>query len=151
MRNRHNCAKTGTTLKHKRHLQLFFAMGPLHYDAMNIMGPLSKTTKGSQHAVISSSRYSKLKRAVPTTKITAKAAVCIFWAYHATCPQALQTQLLARIKALHARVNKRLDLAQKRYIHNYDTKFCSSPTSIPGQMFYIGKPLLAGFFPQQRW
>lgn len=43
----HSCAMYGTQLKYKRHLQLFFATGPIEFFAMNFLGLLSKMRGGS--------------------------------------------------------------------------------------------------------
>lgn len=53
-------------------------------------------------------------------------------AHHTTVPQALTTQLLARIKSLQAHVKKPTDLEQKRQKLDCDTKARSTPTIEPG-------------------
>lgn len=76
--NCRSCAKTSTTFKHKRHLQLFFSTEPLEFVTMDILGPVHKTIKGKQHVVIITDWCSKLKRAVPTPRTTTTTVACIF-------------------------------------------------------------------------
>lgn len=42
-------AKSSNNARHRRHLELFPATGPLEFIAMETLGLLSKTTKGNQH------------------------------------------------------------------------------------------------------
>lgn len=77
--NCNSCGKTSTTTKRKYHLQLFPSKRPLELVAIHILGFLSKTTKGSQHVVIFTYRYSKLTRAVVTARNTTTAVECIFF------------------------------------------------------------------------
>lgn len=66
----HSCAKNGTLLKNKLHLQLFPATGPLEFVALDLLGPLPRTNKGNQYVDVITGRYSKLTRAIPTGHVT---------------------------------------------------------------------------------
>lgn len=74
----HSCAQNGTEIKHKHHLQILSATGPLEFVTMNILGALSKPAKGSQHVVIIADRHLKVTQAVDTARIIATAVACIF-------------------------------------------------------------------------
>lgn len=80
----YSSAKTGTTLKHKRSLQQFATTRPLEFVAIDMLGPLPRTTEGNQRNVIITDRYSKLIRSVPTAKITTTAVTCMFFGAGAT-------------------------------------------------------------------
>lgn len=54
----HICAKIGTTLKQKHHIQLCHETGLLEFVALDILGPLPKTTKGIQKRVMLPNRNS---------------------------------------------------------------------------------------------
>lgn len=75
----HSCAGRGTTPEHRHNLQLFPVTGPLEFVAINISGALLKVTKGNQHVVIITDRYSKLERVVPTARISTTAWACMFF------------------------------------------------------------------------
>lgn len=66
-----SCARSSTKYRHKRSMHLFSASGSLEFGAMDIVGPLPKTTQGIQHISVISDCYSKLARAVPTSRTTA--------------------------------------------------------------------------------
>lgn len=74
-----SCARMrGTRHAHQKHLRLFPANGPLEFVAMDLLGPLPKTTKGNQNVLVITARYSKLTRAVPLTKTTANHVATAF-------------------------------------------------------------------------
>lgn len=75
----HSCAKAGTTFNHKRHRQLFPAMGQLEFVTGAILGPLLKTTEGNQNVVMITDRHSKMTRAVRTATISTNAVVYILF------------------------------------------------------------------------
>lgn len=77
--NCHNSAKTGNTLQHKRYIQLFTSTLPSESVAIDILDLLSMTAEGSQHALITTDRFSKLTRAVSTAKTIMNARACIFF------------------------------------------------------------------------
>lgn len=73
----HSCAKTSSTLMPKCGFWLFLEIEPLIFVAMDNLGELHETTKGSQHVVTTTDRYSKLKEEVLTARITATAITYI--------------------------------------------------------------------------
>lgn len=77
--SRPRCSKIGTTLKHKRHLQFFPATRLLQFVRMDIFNPRTKTRKANQHVVITTDRYPKQTRAVPTATITTTVLAYIFY------------------------------------------------------------------------
>lgn len=69
---RESCAKNSHNAKHSRYLHLFSPTGPMEIVAMDMLGPLSKTTKENQLLFIITDCYSKLTRVVLTALITMK-------------------------------------------------------------------------------
>lgn len=80
MSNCHSCVKAGTALKHKRLFQLFPETGPVEYFAMDFLGLKPETTKGHRHVLITTDKYSRTIRAVPTAWTTLNATAYIFFA-----------------------------------------------------------------------
>ena len=72
------CRKNRPSAKHQRELKLFPAAGPLEFIAMDILGPLPRSKKGNRFITVMTDRYSKLTRAVPSTKTTAPQVALIF-------------------------------------------------------------------------
>lgn len=56
----------------------FSCIGTIKIVAMDMLGPLPKTTEANQYVVIISDRCSRMTRAVSTTGIIIPAVVCIF-------------------------------------------------------------------------
>lgn len=79
MGNCHSSAKTDIKLRHMRHVQLFPATGPLEFVVIDVLGLVPKIIKGNQHVVINRNSYSKLRRAVPTARITMTSVECILF------------------------------------------------------------------------
>lgn len=68
----HACAKERTKLRlHQAPLKLFPATGPLEFVAIDILGPLPRSSKGHLHLLVITDRFSKLTRVVPLATITA--------------------------------------------------------------------------------
>lgn len=81
----HECTKENYTLT-KRHkpVKLFPAEGPLSFIAIDLLGPLPKTTKGNQYILVIADRFSKLVRTVPLKTITTfnvATAFCHHWVF----------------------------------------------------------------------
>lgn len=64
-----SCARNSSNTKYRRHLHLFPPTNLLQFFAMDIFGPLPKTTNGNQHVIIITDRYSKLTRTVFTAQL----------------------------------------------------------------------------------
>lgn len=62
----------------KRKLKLFFPDGPLEYVAMDTLGLLSKAKQGNQFVVVMIDQYTKLKKAIPTSKTKSMTVAPIF-------------------------------------------------------------------------
>lgn len=60
----------GSQMKHKRKLQLFPAVGPLLFMAIDILGLLLRTASNYQHDVIVAYQYLKGIYAITTGRIT---------------------------------------------------------------------------------
>lgn len=77
-----DCPIIGTKLWHERKLGLFSSSGPLQFVAVGILGPLLRTTSGSQFLVIITNRYVKFTWAIHTVKIMSTQVVIFFkhWA-----------------------------------------------------------------------
>ena len=71
-RSCHLCAQERMKLRtHKSTLKLFPAKEPLEFVAIDLLGPLPKSTKGFKHLLVMTDRYSKLAQVVPLREITA--------------------------------------------------------------------------------
>ena len=81
-----SCTRERITLrKHATHLSLFSAQAPLEYVAIDILGPLPKTTYGHRYLLCITDRYSKMVRTIPLKNITAAIvakAFCEHWVFH---------------------------------------------------------------------
>lgn len=64
--------------RHQQHPKLFPEHGLIEILAIDLLVPLSKTTKGNQFVIFIIVRYSKLTRAVPLTKMTASHVFDVF-------------------------------------------------------------------------
>ena len=65
------CAKERISLrKHASLLKLFPAETPLDFVAIDILGPLPRTSKGHRFLLVITDRYSKLVKTVPLRSIT---------------------------------------------------------------------------------
>lgn len=64
-----SCAQNGFRKKHEGKLQNLQAAGSLESVLINILGLLAKSPLGNQQVVIMAYYYSKLSRAIPTTKL----------------------------------------------------------------------------------
>lgn len=73
-----SCVRNGSRHRNKRHLQHFPASRPLEFIAMDILEPLPETMQGNQYVVIITDRYSKLTRAIKTSKTAAAHMANIF-------------------------------------------------------------------------
>ena len=93
VRNCRSCARVrGTTYKHRRFLRLFPAEYPLQFVAIDLLGPLPRTTNGNRHVLVITDRFSKLSRAVPLVRINSTSVVRAFlenWAYPYALPETL--------------------------------------------------------------
>lgn len=63
-----SCARNGNRYRHKRSLQLFPLSGSLDFVAIDILRQLSKTTSKNRYVVVITDRYSKLTRAIMSSK-----------------------------------------------------------------------------------
>ena len=71
-RNCASCAKNRISLrKHRNFLKLFPARASLEFVAIDILGELIKTPRGSCYMLVISEWFSKLVRTVPLKKVTA--------------------------------------------------------------------------------
>lgn len=61
------CAMNRTSVKLKRHLQLFLASSKLQFSAIDNLLPLLCTIKRNQYDILITCRYSKLIRAMSTS------------------------------------------------------------------------------------
>ena len=90
-----SCAKSkGTSKQAQRFLKLFPANGPFEFVAMDILGPLPKTSHGKQYVLVITDRYTKLARAIPMKKTTAPLVAAAFlqnWIYPYGIPESLLT------------------------------------------------------------
>ena len=81
-----SCTRERITLrKHATYLSLFPAQPPLEYVAIDILGPLRKTTDGHRYLLCITDRYSKIIRTIPLKNITAATvakAFCEHWVFH---------------------------------------------------------------------
>jgi transposase InsO family protein len=75
-------------------LKLFPASAPLEYVAINIHGPLPKTSHGNRFLLVMTDRFSKLTRTVPlrtTTALVCARAFCDHWVYAYGAPRHVLT------------------------------------------------------------
>ena len=84
-------------------MKLFPATQPLQYVSIDILGPLTRTTRGNTHLVVITDRYSKLTLAVPVSNTDAYNVAKTFmehWVFKYGPPQYLLsdrgTQFLSR-------------------------------------------------------
>lgn len=73
-----SCARTGSKYRHKRCLQLFPAYGPLEFVVIDVLCPFPKTRQGSQLIVVMTNFYSKLMRAISTSKTSSTHVADVF-------------------------------------------------------------------------
>lgn len=59
VRDRRECAHSELLEKHRNPIQLCMACGPLDFVAMNILGPLLKTSNRNQFELVMTDRYWK--------------------------------------------------------------------------------------------
>lgn len=71
--------RMGTKLKHQGQLKLLPPVGSLKFLAIDLLWPLPRSKTGNQLVVIMTDRYSKLLRAILTTKITSTQVVHILF------------------------------------------------------------------------
>lgn len=71
-------ARNRISLKEKRPLKLFSANGPLQFLVMDILSLLPKTATGNQFVMAITNRYTKLTRAIPSSKTTETHGASIF-------------------------------------------------------------------------
>ena len=85
-----SCTRERITLReHATYLSLFPAQAPLEYVAIDILGPLPKTTDGHRYLLCITDRYSKMVRTIPLKNITAATvakAFCEHWVFHCGPP-----------------------------------------------------------------
>lgn len=62
----------------KRNCDYFLSFGPLNLMALDIIGPLPKASFGNQYAFVYIERYTKLKWAIPVTKVDGNYAGSVF-------------------------------------------------------------------------
>lgn len=62
------CAQSGCFYLHKLPLHLFLASGPLDFIAMEMIGPSLETKQGKQYICVKTHWYSKLARAILTSR-----------------------------------------------------------------------------------
>lgn len=72
------CAQDGKLRKRQRQIALFFPKGPIEYVVMVILGPLLRSKQSGQFAVVMTDRYTRLTKAIPTTKINTTKEAFIF-------------------------------------------------------------------------
>ena len=79
VRNCTSCTATrGTLVKNQKEIKLFPAAGPLEFVAMDLLGPLPKTTHRNQHFLVITDRFSKLTRCIPLRTTTASVVANAF-------------------------------------------------------------------------
>ena len=95
VRNCASCAATrGTRVRHQKDLKLFPAAGPLEFVAMDLLGPLPKTTHGNRHVLVMTDRFTKLTRSIPLRTTTASVVASAFldhWVYPYGAPRYVLT------------------------------------------------------------
>eukprot|EP00171_Calliarthron_tuberculosum_P021926 IDg21926t1 len=75
----HQCARERTKLRnHAAPMQLFPASSPLEFVAIDILGPLTESTKGHKFILVMTDRFSKMVRAVPLRSISALTVAKVF-------------------------------------------------------------------------
>ena len=75
--------------KHSNYLRLFPAQAPLEYVAIDILGPLPRTTSKQKYLLCITDRYPKMVRTVPLKNVTAATvatAFCEQWVLHYGSP-----------------------------------------------------------------
>lgn len=73
------CAKQRTTLQtHANKLQLFTPSAPLEDIAMDLLGPLVRTSRGNRYILVVVDRFSKLVRTIPMKSITSASLARVF-------------------------------------------------------------------------
>lgn len=89
----HTCAKERTRLRsHQSPMKLFPATEPLEFVAIDILGPLPRSTKGHQYILVITDRFTKLTRVTPLHSITAIAVAKAFiddWVFSYGAPARL--------------------------------------------------------------
>lgn len=74
-----SCARIRNQCHHKHPLQLFPPSWPLDFVAMDILGPLPKTSEDKQYVLTITDRYSKPTHAIPSSQATSTLIVNIFF------------------------------------------------------------------------
>jgi Integrase zinc binding domain len=105
----HDCTKENSDLvKRLKALRLFPAAGPLdvallHFVAIDLLGPLTRTKAGHKYLLVISDRFSKLVRTIPLRTITTytmAVAFCHHWVFvYGTPPRLLSdngTQFISK-------------------------------------------------------
>lgn len=69
------------------------ALGLLEFIAIEVLRPLPRTTSGNQYAIVITDRYSKVTRAIPTSKTASTHAANIFFE-HWVIPYGIPKYLL---------------------------------------------------------
>jgi transposase InsO family protein len=89
----HECTKENSTLrKRTKEITLFPSEQPLDFIAIDILGPLTKTSKGYQYLLVIADRFSKLTRTIPLKTITTfevASAFCHHWVFVYGAPRLL--------------------------------------------------------------
>ena len=80
-----SCAKERISLrKHASYLSLFPAQNPLEFVAIDILGPLPRTSNGNRYHLVITDRFSKIGQTIPLRKTTAETvarAFCEHWVF----------------------------------------------------------------------
>ena len=100
--------------KHASFLKLFPATRPLEQVAIDILGPLARTTKGKRYLLVFSDRFSKLTKAVPLRRMssyTVARSCCDHWVFTYGTPVCLLSDYGRQFSAAFFReVCKRLGI-----------------------------------------
>lgn len=78
VKNCPNCVRNHKRLKRERQLELFLESGTLKCIATDILGLLLQARNGNVFAIVVTNYYSKITRAIPTSKQTAKHVANVF-------------------------------------------------------------------------
>lgn len=75
------CVRNGNYHRHSHSLKIRPATDTLEFAAMNILGPLPRTTPFNQYVIVRTGRYSKSTRAISTSKTTSARIANVFLDY----------------------------------------------------------------------